>query len=757
MVPKTPVRPGDMLTRLCAVVLRHRRRIFAAWLLATVFGVLGLPHLLGSLTSPPSLVTGSESERAAEMQAYGIAALGHEQMLLVLHSPHLTNTDALFRAAIDAGMTALRREPGVAGVLLLPVAGDPKPPPALAAALQPLRGLPEDRHTAYVLVGVTGDNSERQDRVPAQHAVAHRAVVEASTGKVAAYVVGPPAFAQNAQQIQIADLARIELIAVPAAIVVLLLGLRAPVAALLPVVTAGAGVLATLGIFTLLAGVLAIDGTLLIGTSAVGLGAGVDYALFVVSRFREERGRGSTPEHAALASVATSGRTVVYSGLVVIVSIASLFLVRWPVLHQFAIGIAAVTCLIMAASLTLLPAALVALSARLEWRPGRRPVGLTPPEGRDRLAAWARHLMRHPWPYAIAVTGLLAVLSVPAAGLKLGVDMERQALAATQFGKGLAIVERDVPGFASGITVLVRRPDSAAAPDLSPMVAAVRADPDVAAVTKVDNGTDLTALMVIPRLTPDSPRLVELVHRIRADIVPSLAPAGHTVLVGGAGSIGADILDECARKLPWIVAAVLLLMFLLLAAVLRSVLIPLKAIAMNLLATGASFGLMVVLFQHGAAADAFAFVPTGGIWPQVPIMVFVLLFAISLDYEMFLVRRIQEEYRATGDNVGSVAAALQHTARPITLAAVIMAVAFGSLLLSNIVGLQAFGFAIATALIIDATLIRLILVPALMKIMGKWNWWFPWPGTESGVSVPAQAFPRRRGRTASTPASVRRP
>ncbi|GAA3685138.1 hypothetical protein GCM10022267_84930 [Lentzea roselyniae] len=713
--PRKDPQPSDALTRLGATVIRHRRGVYASWLLAMVLGLALVPHLLSSLTSPAAHVVGSESQRAADVLAAELPSLGNEMLLTVVHSDSLKNTDPAFRAAVQAIETTLTADTGISSVLRLPVAGDPTPPPVLANVLEPFQGEFTDEHTAYLVAGLSGDSRERQDRVPAQRAAADEAASRASGGAVHAYFVGLSAYAQAAQEAEIADLLRVELVAVPVAILVLLLGLRAPVTALLPVGVAGAGVLTTLGVFGLFAGVFPVDGMLLVGVSTIGLGAGIDYALFVVGRYREELARGAPPEQAVAVALATSGRTVAYSGLIVCLTAGALLPVRWPVFQQTAIGLATVVAVVLAATVTLLPAALVSLTPWLQWRAwGSADTRAT--SGGRWLDRWTRHLMRRPWPYAIGVTAGLLVLAAPVHDLKFGFNLERAALAHTAYGKGLAIQEPDAPGVTGTLQIVVQRPLSSPEPDTGPMLAALRADPMISLATKLDNGRNTTVVLAVPRESTDSPRIVELGKRVREDIVPRTAPAGHTVLVGGTTAVLTDIVAEMWVATWWVVGAVLALMFLLLVVMLRSLLLPLKAITMNLLATGAAFGLAVWLFQEAMG---------GTTWPQVPILAFTFVFALSMDYQMFLVRRIQEEYRRCGDNSEAVAAGLRHTARTIALAAVILAVAFGSLLFARITGLQVLGFTVAAALIIDATVIRLVLAPALMRLLGRWNWWFP--------------------------------
>ncbi|MBF6330759.1 MMPL family transporter [Nocardia transvalensis] len=715
----------NSVSRLAVTMVRYRRRVFAGWLIAVAVGLLGLPHLLGSLLAPPIEVAGSDSQRAGRMLAEGLPTLGDEPAIAVLHSSALTAADPAFGAAIDAGMAALGRAPGVTGVLLMPVAGDPDRTVSLPNAFKPLRPLFHDERAAYLLVGMSGDDRQRQDRSPALQEAVDRAARSASGDAVQGYVISISAFGERMQQAEIHDLMRIELVAVPLAIILLWWWLRTPVGALIPMLIAGASIVTTLGLFSLLTRFFTIDGMLLVGINAVGLGIGIDYALFVMNRYREELSAGAPPERAIGTAMAITGRTVLYSGLLLLLAAVTLCMVRRHVVVQAAIGTMAVVVVTMVATVSLLPALLVSMTEWLGWRPGwMRPVAVTSPDS-GRLSRYAAHLMRPPWPYVVGITAALLLAASPMPRMALGVNAEHEALAGTAYLAGHAIVDRDVPGSTSVVTVVLSRPADTAPPDTGPLLAALRADPEVAAATRIDNGSDLTAVLAVPRHTVHSPAVVRLVERIRTEIAPATVPSGIPVLVGGPSALVADILAEISARMWWVIAATLMLTFLVLVVVLRSLLLPLKALVMSLLATSAAFGLMVLLFQRDGGDEVSAVSGGNLIWPQVPLIVFAVLFALSTDYELFLVRRMQEEYLATGDNRYAVATGLQRTARPISLAAVIIAVGFGSLLVSDVTGLQEFGFAAATALIIDATLIRLVLVPALMQIMGRWNWWLP--------------------------------
>ncbi|WP_405159703.1 MMPL family transporter [Nocardia sp. NBC_01499] len=701
-----------VLPRLAVTMARHRRRVFAGWLVAVAVGLIGLPHLLGSLLAPPTEVAGSEAQQVSHILADGLPTLGDEPVIAALHSERLLASDPLFRNAITAGMRVLGHEDDVSGVVLLPVAGDPTRKITLPETFETWRPSFHDEHSAYIYVGMRGDDRHRQQRAPELQNLVADAVQGASNDEVHGYLVGVSVFGQLVQGVEITDLMHIELVALPLAILVLWLGLRRPVAALVPIVVAGASVISTLGIFALLTRVFTIDGMLLVGVSALGLGIGIDYALFVMNRYREELAAGAEPPRAIATAIATTGHTVLYSAVILLLACTALFLVRWHVFLQMAIGTIAVVAVVSVAVVTLLPAVLVSVTPILDRQWPRCRADAVP---QNRLSRWAEHLMRHPWPYAVAVTAVLICAAIPTGSMRTGIDLERSALAGTAYLTGFQLGEQDVPGATGSVILALRQPEQDPLPDTRALTEALRADPDVGAVATIDDGVSLTALLVLSKHSIDSPDLPNLVWRIRTQIVPATAPPGVSVLVGGPGGHVADIVAETSTKLWWVIGCVLVMLLVLLAAVLRSLVLPVKAIVMALLSTGAAYGLMVLLFQRDGHP----------IWPQVPLIAFVLLFGLSTDYELFLVRRIHEEYLRTGDNRRSVVVGLQSTARPISLAAIILAVGYGSLLVSNLNGLRQLGFAIAAGLIIDATLIRLVLVPALMQIMGRWNWWFP--------------------------------
>jgi RND superfamily putative drug exporter len=698
---------GGGLGGWCA---RNRWPVVAAWLTAVVLSLVGLPRLLSTVGAPSPAIDGAPAGRASQIIARELPQLGQEQLVLIVRSERRTNDDPVFRAATAAAAEALGRDPGVRGVFPLPRAGSTGDRGVFAG----LAGVYHDPHNVYALVGVAGDGSTRQLAIPRQRAAIQSA---ASTvdNEIKAYLLGESPVNYDLRRIELVDLARAELVAVPLALLILLLGLGTLGAALAPLVLAGVSVPVTLGLFGLIAPAAGFDVVLLTIVSMVGVAVGIDYALLVVSRFIEERGRGTPPERAATTAVATAGRTAVYSGVVVVLASGSLLFVRSQVFREFAFGTAVVIGVALAAVHTLLPALLVAGS---RWLRGRRDPGA------GRWARWARHLMRHPWRYSLITMAILLAAAAPALSLRTGVDFGRGALAGTPSGPALRIVERDGFAGAAGTVgvVLPRRPGTAP-PDTGALAAALRAHPGVAGVVDVDNGRTLRLLVVVPTTAPDTGRSAGLAREIRDDLVPRTLPGRPEVLVGGPGGLLLDVTEETAGKLWWVIGFVLALSLLLLALMFRSLLLPIKAVLLNLLATMVALGLTVLAFQHGLAAHVFGFTSLGTIQVHLPLVIFAVLFGLSMDYEVFLVRRIQEEYRRTGDNTEAVAIGLQRTARLISVAAAIMVAVFASVVFSRALELQQLGFALAVAVTVDATLIRLVLVPSLMRLLGRWNWW----------------------------------
>ncbi|MGP3937052.1 MMPL family transporter [Nonomuraea sp. KM88] len=707
--PDDPGAGSAALGRLGRAAARRGRLVLAVWLLLAAGSVMLLPGLMQRLAPPSLEVPGSRSAAAAAMIARGLPELGEEQMLLAFSSARLDAGEPRFQQAMAATVDALAARPDIGALLPLPEIDGGHP-----------------RH-AYVLAGVHGDELTRQRNLPAQLASARQAAGDASAGAVGVTILGVSrAFGQMAHT-DMADLRTMEAVTIPVAALLLVFGLGTVGAAVVPLVVGGAAITTGAGALAVAGTLVPVDSTMLTYTVTMSLGLGLDYTLLILLRYRQARRAGLAPPVAAGRAAATAGSTVAWCGAVVAVTSCALLVVGVPWARSLALAGILAASVTLAAALTLGPALLARVDRRLEWgrvprwRAGRgaeRPAWARGGEHLTRRPAWLRgaeHLMRRPGWYAVAATTVLLLAAAPVLHLRLGLHYDRGALAGTDIGAGLAELERD--GVAGLTALALPHPDGAAPVDTFAFGQALRADPRVSVATVLDNGRDLTVMLVAGRPAPDSDAGAALQQDVYA-LAGRLLPAGQQVLATGPAARLADLAEGALGGLWRVLAVVLLASSALLLIVFRSLLIPVKALAMNLLCVCAAFGLLTVVFQDlgGQGAD---------INVLLPLVVFTIVFGLSLDYGVFLVHRIAEHYRRGGDNTAAVLHGLRHTARPITLAAAIMAVTFGGLMFTRRLDFQQGGFAVAAAIVIDATIIRMVLVPCLMRLLGHRNWWLP--------------------------------
>ncbi len=567
-----------------------------------------------------------------------------------------------------------------------------------------------------------------------------------------------------------------ELLGLAFAIFILIIAFGSVLAMGLPIATALAGI----GIGTVIVGILSnflsmpdFTTTLAI---MIGLGVGIDYALFIVTRYREGVHRGLSSEDSTAIAINTAGRAVLFAGTTVVISLLGMLLMGLAFVNGLGIGAATVVAVTMVASVTLLPAllgfardrveitrwrgiiaagfvalalvgaglgvspllvglplAIIVLLAGFAFAPLRRevPRRTPPPVERTLAYRWSRLIQRRPWPSALAGLAVLVLLAIPLFGLRLGFSDEgnyaedtttRQAydLLADGFG----------PGYNGPLVLATELPAGTDPARLQEITDAIAATPGVANVTPAttNDPDNPTAAMwqVIPTTAPQDSETTALVNTLRDDVLPSATDgSGLDVAVTGNVAVSVDFTDYLSTRLPWFFGIVLGLSFLLLMAVFRSLLVPLKAVVMNLISIGASFGLVVAIFQWGWMKDLVGIGEGGPIEPFVPMMMFAIVFGLSMDYEVFLLSRIKEEYDRTGDNARAVADGLAKTARVITAAAAIMVVVFAAFLLEDDRVIKLFGVGLASAVFLDATVVRMLLVPATMELLGDRNWWLP--------------------------------
>ncbi|HUP72457.1 MAG TPA: MMPL family transporter [Acidimicrobiales bacterium] len=567
-----------------------------------------------------------------------------------------------------------------------------------------------------------------------------------------------------------------EVLGLAFAIVILILAFGSVLAMGLPVGVALFGIGIGTAIITLLSNLLTIPDFATFLGIMIGLGVGIDYALLIVTRYREQLHAGHEVREAIRIAIDTAGRSVLFAGITVVISLLGMLLMGVRFIQGLSVGAASVVAVTVAASLTLLPALLGFAGQRIEltrWRgliaAGLVAIGLvgvglkvnelfliciplavivliagsfvgkleqevprrTPKPLRETAAyRWSRVIQHRPWTAAIVGALLLLILAVPVLGLRLGFSDESNYPEDTTTKQAYNLL---VDGFGAGFNgpfVLVAElPAGKDLASLAPIAEAAAADPGVAFVSEPhpNNADNPTAVVwnLVPTTGPQDKATTDLVARLRDTVLPPAEEvAGVDVAITGTVAVNVDFADFLAGRLPYFFAAVLALSFLLLMAVFRSLLVPLKAVVMNLLSIGASYGVAVALFQWGWLSDLTNVRPAP-IEPWVPMMLFAIVFGLSMDYEVFLLSRVKEEWHRTGDSRTSVADGLAATAKVITAAAAIMVVVFGSFLLENDRVVKLMGTGLATAILLDATIVRLLLVPATMELLGDKNWWLP--------------------------------
>jgi RND superfamily putative drug exporter len=520
------------------------------------------------------------------------------------------------------------------------------------------------------------------------------------------------------------------LIGLGAAVVVLLLTFGSVVAMGLPIVTALFALGIGLGLVTLGTHVFDTPEFATILAAMIGLGVGIDYALFILTRFRNGLDEGLEPRPAAVAAVDTAGRAVMFAGITVIISLMGMMLLGINFLYGVAVAAALAVLFTMISALTLLPALLTIVGHRVDRL---RIPGLgsrTSSTAEDtRWFRWSREIQRRPVASALLSGGLLLLLCVPTLGLRLGsTDAGSDPKGNTTREAYDLLAEGFGPGFNGPFSMVAALPAKGDDEGLVELRRALEEEPGIAAVTPIDlNPAQNTGVFqAYPTTSPQSEDTTVLLDHIRGDVIPPIeAKTGARLHVGGITAIFEDFGEAIAEKLPLFIGVVILLSALLLMAVFRSVLVPLKAIVMNLLSIGAAFGIIVAVFQWGWGAELIGVERTGPIISFFPIFLFAIVFGLSMDYEVFLMSRIHEEWERTGDASLSVTRGLALTGRVITAAAAIMVTVFLSFMIAPEPITKLFGLGLASAVLIDAVVIRSVLVPAVMQLFGERAWWLP--------------------------------
>ncbi|MFD0412276.1 MMPL family transporter [Streptomyces sp. NPDC127108] len=715
------------LLRLGAGAARHPWRVIAAWLIAVTLAVLAAVAF-GGRTADSMTAPGLDSQRAAELIER--AGSGQEGMTAQVVVTPLDDGATFFDD--DGARTALTRLR--AEVKRLPhVLGTSDPAGALDAG--------GDTAVRGGLVSVDGRIAVVRVQYPDQSHLSAEdldALVDLGDRLRAELPLRIEMGGSLFYAFSDADGGASELIGLLAAAAILFLAFGSLVAAALPIGMAVFGLTVGVATMTVLAGVTDVPTFAPVLGSMVGLGVGIDYALFVLARHREYLVRGLDPHEAAGRAVATAGRPVVFAGGTVVVSILGMAVANVPFMTVGGLAVSIVVLTMVLASVTLLPAFLGAAGPRL-GRAGR--IGRALRAGRlfrrqgaapDAVPAagwrrWIGHVSRHPVLYAVGAAGLLLAATLPVLGLRVGLPDDGSLPHSRTERRAYDLVAE---GFGPGTNgPLVIAADPAGDPGVvDRLVTTVAADPGIASVApaRIDRATGVATLVVFPTTSPQDKATADTLSRLRTKVLPAAIEHGPArAHVGGAAASLSDVGQRTSQRLPVFVAAVLAMSFLLLMLVFRSILVPLKAVLLNLLSIGAAYGIMVAVFQWGWGGALIGLEATVPIVSFIPMFLFAILFGLSMDYEVFLLSRVREEYMRTGDNGTAIVEGVAGTARIITSAALIMVAVFLSFAVADDPSTKMFGLGLATAILIDATVVRMVLVPATMTLLGRANWWLP--------------------------------
>ncbi|MGY1743166.1 MULTISPECIES: MMPL family transporter [unclassified Blastococcus] len=706
-----------MFETLGRVVYRRRRAVVAlAVLFLVVAGIWGT-GVFGRLTGAGFEDPDSESSRAA---ALAEQELGRDAAdVVVLYSADsATVDDPAYRAAVEESLAALPQDLLARTTTYWDGGGE-----ALVS---------DDRRETFAVLTLAGGADDADAVAAVDEALEAAAPPGLQTQLGGAAVVN----ADISERVS-ADIARAETISMPVLAVLLVVVFGSLAAASLPLAIGGTAILGAFLALRVISGFTDVSVFAVNVVTILGLGLAIDYGLFVVGRFREEVRRRATVEDALAATMATAGRTVAVSGITVALSLAGLLVFPQVFLRSMGFGGIAAVLVAVLAALTLLPALLGMLGHRVDalsvrpflrrLRPGRR-AAVADPAREGGWARVARGVMRRPLLVSVAVVALLVALALPFLRVQWGAIDARALPAGTESRVVSETIERDFPAPpAAPIDAVVTLADPVDSPAGRAALDGYLAD--VAAVPGVDGvavtGAEGTTARVAVGYDgdPAGPAARDLVGAVRD--VP--APDGGAVLVGGESAVMTDLLDSLGSLLPWMALLVVATTFVLLFLAFGSLVLPLKAVLVNVLSLGASFGALVWIFQEGNLSGVLDFTPTGFVEATQPILVLAIVFGLSMDYEVFLMSRIREEYDRTGDNAAAVATGLQRTGGVITSAALLLVVVIGAFSLSGITFIKMIGVAMAIAVVLDATVVRLLLVPATMRLLGRANWWAPTP------------------------------
>jgi putative drug exporter of the RND superfamily len=703
---------------------KRRLTVIGIWVgLFLAGGLLTSRYLSGALTTQAQFTNNPDSKQAQTLLEQRLTGPRRANEVVIVRSESLTVSDPQFKAFVQR----LKADIDALGPGVVQATQDPYQAGG--------RLVSDDQHATLIPVTMAGTLDDANDNIDQ---LLDRTLHAPHPAGFEVWVAGEATTAKDSNTIAEQDLRKGETIGIIAALAILIVVFGTLAAAVVPVVLAIMAIVVAMGLVSLLG--LAFDLSFFITNmvTMIGLAVGIDYSLFIVSRYREERARGRDKLAAIAAAGGTANRAVFFSGLTVVLALAGMLLNPTTIFRSIAAGAIIVVLVAVSASLTLLPALLAVMGDRVNAL--RVPVLFRrrqqdPERTHGFWAGVARRVMARPVTSLVAAAGILALAAVPLFGIRTGFAGISTFPDDVQSKQAFMVLSRDFTagGLTSPVQIVVdgkvRSPAVTAA--ISRLQADLKADRAFGPSTVQYNKQGDLALVVVPvNGDPSGQAATAAVRHLRTVTIPAaFAGVNANVKVGGQTAGGIDFFDLTHFYTPFAIAFVLTLSFLLLVVVFRSVVLPALGVALNLLSAGAAYGLLVWVFQQGHGAGLLGFRQVETIESWLPLLLFSVLFGLSMDYQVFLLSRIQERYAHTLDNHDAVAFGLRTTGGIITGAAVIMVAVFAGFAAGRLVALQQVGFGLAVAVLIDATLVRSVLVPAAMTLLGKWNWYLPrWLG-----------------------------
>jgi RND superfamily putative drug exporter len=743
----------DPFARLGALVVKLRWFVVLVWLILLVIsGPVLAPRVTSVVKGGGFTITDSESGKAAQILEKDFNASTANTVVVVFRSATQTVDDAGFRDQVTAASDRIKKIDGVQAVATFFSTGDP----SLASA---------DKHTTLALVALSGSEDKVQELV-------NKTRDELKDVTIEHYTTGLPAVTRDIAHANETDLQKSEAVTIPIVLILLLLVFRTLVSAAIPLVLGACSVVTAIALVVILGTIFDISIFALNIASMLGLGLGIDFSLIVVNRFREERAIGMSTREAVAMTMATAGRSITFSAVTVILAmtVVTLVLQQLMMVRSMSLAVLLVAFTALMAGLTLLPAILAILGQRIEWLPVIPRFGS---RRSDRPGVWYRlshAIMRRPWLWLGVSLLILILLALPVRQMKLigaapgilppetesvkGVVAANAAFGANRLSPIQVVVQTGKDGvwkpeFLEALQALTNAaandPRNQEVQSLTTLAQTVGVPPDqirtltpdrfkadprlngaAARFVNLNGDNDKVVVNIVSKYDQYDNRHADYVLFLRNTVIPEISQLrAYDVFVGGDAATFHDTNEAIYGRLPVLIAIVMGMTFIILMMFFQSVYLPLKAIFMNVVSILATYGALVFIFQYGVGTNLLGFEYLGALNQVTPPILFAILFGLSTDYEVFMLSRVKEYYHQSGDNEEAVATGLQHTAGVITAAGLILVGTFGSFATASVVNLKEFGLGLAIGVAIDSTIVRVIMVPATMRLLGRTNWWMP--------------------------------